>query len=69
MTRSQRENARLRALLAVAVIRLGGELRLTSTEQIAIMEAGLHLGMDNPSHPTVVTAGWGPDPFARGPKK
>lgn len=51
MSRTQREIARLRRLLAIAVHRLGGEMKVTPEEMAAPWE----LGLDNFERPTVIT--------------
>lgn len=51
MSRTQREIARLRRLLAIAVHRQGGEMVVTPEELAAPWE----LGMDNFEKPTVIT--------------
>ena len=52
MSKSERERALLRRLLAVAVERLGGELKV-GPEDFA---ANYEMGMDHHSLPTVVTS-------------
>lgn len=51
MSRSERERALLRRLLAIAVHRLGGEMKVSQEELLGHWE----LGMDHASRPTVVT--------------
>lgn len=50
-SRSQRELALCRRLLAIAVYRLGGEMRVTQED----LQGHWQMGMDHYAHPTVVT--------------
>jgi hypothetical protein len=51
MSRTQRELALCRRLLAIAVYRLGGEMRVTQED----LQEHWQMGMDHYAHPTVVT--------------
>jgi hypothetical protein len=51
MSRSQRELSLYRHLLAIAVYRLGGEMKVTPED----MRAHWELGLDHFARPTVVT--------------
>lgn len=52
MSRRERETIRLRRLLAIAVYRLGGEMKITEDE---LLRQNWELGMDNAERPTVIT--------------